>query len=407
MEKDTAAAHRRHRLGPGAPPSTVGPGHLKAASDMAELQRSRSVGGLHQKGHPPSCIEKLCKEPGPAENFHKLDMASCCRAESNDEDKDVRSNAEDASCRTLALATWSWPCVRKHSHSSLQKGGVLSESWLGLQEVPPAGAGPGGRNPFGPALSADAGAPLAGLELLPGLPAHEPRSKPLPWPCRSQASPEEDKREERPDAPAKVDDAGEPVLLKAKESILEASSQEQQDRGESEDKRALGAEVVPCTMKEEKRSQMDMGDLDLSEDDMGVERGAPVPPWLRHLTTRLGPQDQDQLGVLPPICQQKKGEGELVDAGEGQEGDVPLVGLPPCSFAIHPLLPHAAGRVQRHVLTALAMKEPHVWPAELLLPCQRWSSAAVQRAAVGPGNIDIFSSHVHIQGRLDKADNFQ
>lgn len=64
MEKDTAAAHRRHRLGPGAPPSTVGPGHLKAASDMAELQRSRSVGGLHQKGHPPSCIEKLCKEPG-------------------------------------------------------------------------------------------------------------------------------------------------------------------------------------------------------------------------------------------------------------------------------------------------------------------------------------------------------
>lgn len=39
---------------------------------------------------------------------------------------------------------------------------------------------------------------------------------------------------------------------------------------------------------------------------------------------------------------------------------MPLVGLPPCSFAIHPLLPHAAGRVQRHVLTALAMKEPHV-----------------------------------------------
>ncbi|XP_072832715.1 uncharacterized protein C13orf46 homolog isoform X4 [Vicugna pacos] len=203
MEKDTAAAHRRHRLGPGAPPSTVGPGHLKAASEMAELQRSRSVGGLHQKGHPPSCIEKLCKEP-----------------ESNDQDKDVRSNAEDASC---------------------------------------------------------------------------------------QASPEEDKWEQRPDAPAKADDAGEPVPLKAKESSLEASGQEQQDRRESEDKHALGAEeqepesiklgdllekeschgclgthtassarlslrapastVVPCTMKEEKRSQMDMGDLDLSEDE--------------------------------------------------------------------------------------------------------------------------------------------
>ena len=67
MEKDTTAAHRRHRLGPGAPPSAVSPGHLKAASEMAELQRSRSVGGLHQKGDPPSCIKTLCKELGRAE----------------------------------------------------------------------------------------------------------------------------------------------------------------------------------------------------------------------------------------------------------------------------------------------------------------------------------------------------
>ncbi|KAJ8783239.1 hypothetical protein J1605_009322 [Eschrichtius robustus] len=65
MEKDTTAAHRRHRLGPGAPPSAVSPGHLKAASEMAELQRSRSVGGLHQKGDPPSCIKTLCKELAP------------------------------------------------------------------------------------------------------------------------------------------------------------------------------------------------------------------------------------------------------------------------------------------------------------------------------------------------------
>lgn len=63
MEKD-AAAHRRHQPGPGAPPPGVAPGHLKAASEIAELQRSRSVGGLHQKGDPPSCIKKPSKELG-------------------------------------------------------------------------------------------------------------------------------------------------------------------------------------------------------------------------------------------------------------------------------------------------------------------------------------------------------
>ncbi|XP_034859668.1 uncharacterized protein C13orf46 homolog [Mirounga leonina] len=63
MEKD-AATHRRRRLGPGAPPSGVAPRHPKAGSEVAELQRSRSVGGLHQKGDPPSCLKKLSKEPG-------------------------------------------------------------------------------------------------------------------------------------------------------------------------------------------------------------------------------------------------------------------------------------------------------------------------------------------------------
>ncbi|XP_044782951.2 uncharacterized protein C13orf46 homolog isoform X1 [Bubalus bubalis] len=81
MDKDGTATHRRHRPGPGAPPMGVGPAHLKAASEMAELQRSRSVGGLLQKGDPPSCI-KLCKE-----------------LESEDPGKDVRSEAEDASCQ--------------------------------------------------------------------------------------------------------------------------------------------------------------------------------------------------------------------------------------------------------------------------------------------------------------------
>uniref|UniRef100_A0AC11BB16 Chromosome 13 open reading frame 46 n=1 Tax=Ovis aries TaxID=9940 RepID=A0AC11BB16_SHEEP len=79
MDKDGTATHRRHRPGPGAPPLGVGPAHLKAAS---EVQRSRSVGGLLQKGDPPSCIKRLCKEP-----------------ESEDPGKDVRSEAEDASCQ--------------------------------------------------------------------------------------------------------------------------------------------------------------------------------------------------------------------------------------------------------------------------------------------------------------------
>uniref|UniRef100_A0A667FZT7 Uncharacterized protein n=1 Tax=Lynx canadensis TaxID=61383 RepID=A0A667FZT7_LYNCA len=63
MEKDTAA-HRRHRPGPGAPPSGGAPRHLKAASEMVELQRSRSVGGLLQKGDPLRCVKKLSRELG-------------------------------------------------------------------------------------------------------------------------------------------------------------------------------------------------------------------------------------------------------------------------------------------------------------------------------------------------------
>lgn len=62
MEKDATTVHRRHRPGPGAP-LEVASGHPKA-SEMAELQRSRSMGGLPQKGDPPSSIRKLCKELG-------------------------------------------------------------------------------------------------------------------------------------------------------------------------------------------------------------------------------------------------------------------------------------------------------------------------------------------------------
>ncbi|XP_060039711.1 uncharacterized protein C13orf46 homolog [Erinaceus europaeus] len=80
MDKDSTAAPRRHRPGPGAPP-TGPPGSLKSASEMGELQRSRSVGGLHQKGDPPSRLARPGKEQ-----------------ESEDRGKDLRNDSEDASC---------------------------------------------------------------------------------------------------------------------------------------------------------------------------------------------------------------------------------------------------------------------------------------------------------------------
>lgn len=61
MEKDPPI-HRRHRPGPGALPSGITSGYLKVASEGADLQRSRSVGGLHQKGDPPVCIRKLLRK---------------------------------------------------------------------------------------------------------------------------------------------------------------------------------------------------------------------------------------------------------------------------------------------------------------------------------------------------------
>lgn len=64
MEKDATTGHRRHRPGAVAPPSGVAAGHLKGTSEAVEFQRSRSMGGLHQKGDPPNCIQKLCKELG-------------------------------------------------------------------------------------------------------------------------------------------------------------------------------------------------------------------------------------------------------------------------------------------------------------------------------------------------------
>ncbi|XP_049712211.1 uncharacterized protein C13orf46 homolog [Elephas maximus indicus] len=83
MEKDTSSMYRRHRPIPGATPLGMASGHVKVANEAAELQRSRSVGGLHQKGDPPSRIKKLWNE-----------------LESEDQGKDSRSDAEDISCQT-------------------------------------------------------------------------------------------------------------------------------------------------------------------------------------------------------------------------------------------------------------------------------------------------------------------
>uniref|UniRef100_A0A452S6H6 Uncharacterized protein n=1 Tax=Ursus americanus TaxID=9643 RepID=A0A452S6H6_URSAM len=86
MEKDTAA-HRRHRPGPGAPPSGVALGHLRAASEMAELQRNRSVGGLHQKGDPPSCIKKPSKELGRPQQRPSLQPGPIADPEEDKQEK--------------------------------------------------------------------------------------------------------------------------------------------------------------------------------------------------------------------------------------------------------------------------------------------------------------------------------
>ncbi|XP_037662557.1 uncharacterized protein C13orf46 homolog [Choloepus didactylus] len=82
MEKDTSSACRRHQPNPGAPPSSMASGHPNVGSEVAELQRSKSVGGLHQKGDPPNCIKKQHME-----------------SESEDQEKDPRNDADDASCQ--------------------------------------------------------------------------------------------------------------------------------------------------------------------------------------------------------------------------------------------------------------------------------------------------------------------
>ncbi|XP_070263511.1 uncharacterized protein C13orf46 homolog [Myotis yumanensis] len=82
MEKEATTMYRRHRPGAGAPPLGVATGHPKGTSEGAELQRSQSMGSLHQKGDPPSGIQKPSKE-----------------LESEDQGKDLKSNSEDPVCQ--------------------------------------------------------------------------------------------------------------------------------------------------------------------------------------------------------------------------------------------------------------------------------------------------------------------
>ncbi|XP_070376316.1 uncharacterized protein C13orf46 homolog isoform X3 [Equus asinus] len=115
MEKDATAAHRRHRPGPGAPPSGA------KASEAAELQRSRSVGGLLQKGDPPSCIKKLYRE-----------------SESEDQGKDLKCDPEEVT---------SHADLKEHKWEESQHilGKADRESGTAEPEVEENSSGAGGR----------------------------------------------------------------------------------------------------------------------------------------------------------------------------------------------------------------------------------------------------------------------
>ncbi|KAM5275998.1 uncharacterized protein C13orf46 homolog [Hipposideros larvatus] len=191
MEKDATAMHRRHRLGPGAPLG-VAPGHLKATSEVSDLQRSRSMGGLHQKGDPPSSIQKLCKE-----------------LESEDQGKDLRSNAEDTICQANLQED------KQEEHQD--------------------------------AL---------------GKPDHESgKMEPEVEKSDSEASGEEEQEGENTDNCTQAAKEQELEFIEL-EDLLEKEKPSvfvEIDLGEHAE------EVVTCAMREERRSQMDMGDL--SEDE--------------------------------------------------------------------------------------------------------------------------------------------
>ncbi|XP_023589319.1 uncharacterized protein C13orf46 homolog [Trichechus manatus latirostris] len=193
MEKDTSSVYRRHRPIPGANPLGMASGHLKVANEAAELQRSRSMGGLHQKGDPPSHIKKPQNE-----------------LESEDQGKDSRSDAEDASCQTNleeSKKEKNWEALAKLDHDDEKVGPEVEKSNL-------------------------------------------------------EASAKEEQEEEG-DTDKGTKEAKEQKLASTKldelPGIEKPSTFVDIDLGDHAE------EVVACAVKEEKRSQMDTGDL--SEDE--------------------------------------------------------------------------------------------------------------------------------------------
>ncbi|XP_072616570.1 uncharacterized protein C13orf46 homolog [Vulpes vulpes] len=272
MEKD-AVAHRRHRPGPGAPPPGVAPGHLKAASEIAELQRSQSVGGLHQKGDPPSCIKKPSKELGrPQQRPSLLPTHALVPAE------DPKGTAEVhvLSAPTLGGCTLSPPphpgCLHGiHQGTHWGTGCYILDALpdLGTRAcsvpLPSRAPSPSPHCPCTTHCSSQAESEDQGRDL---------RSDIEDASC--QADPEEDKQEKNQDALEKLDTDGgrtepegkgcrpeeqEPESVKldeppGKEKPSEFVEIDLGDRAE---------EVVTGAVREEKRPQMDVGDL--SEDE--------------------------------------------------------------------------------------------------------------------------------------------
>ncbi|XP_007940592.1 uncharacterized protein C13orf46 homolog [Orycteropus afer afer] len=203
MEKDTSSTYRRHRPIPGAPSLGMASGHFKVANEAAQLQRSRSVGGLHQKGDPPSRIKKLQNE-----------------LESEDQGKDSRSDTEDAGCQTSA---------EEDKKEKIQE--ILGMLDHGGEKV-----GPEVEN------------------------------------SDSETSAKEEQEEEE-DIDKSTKEATEQELASIKlDDFLETekpSTFVEIDLGD------LTEEVVACAVKEEKRSQMDIGDL--SEDEARISWVCCIP----------------------------------------------------------------------------------------------------------------------------------
>ncbi|XP_063103141.1 uncharacterized protein C13orf46 homolog [Cavia porcellus] len=95
MEKDPAT-HRRHRPGPGALPSGTAPGLIKSASEGPELQRSRSVGGLLQKGDPPSRPRRPRRELESEDQGHDPRSDTDVANGQADQEEDRKEKNQDA-----------------------------------------------------------------------------------------------------------------------------------------------------------------------------------------------------------------------------------------------------------------------------------------------------------------------